>query len=132
MLDNGSAPQAVKDEFNLAEEQSVYKCDFTPPSPTEKIVRGDATGTGTNENYSNAMRDAAAAYQLSLLWKLTGDTKVRRLALHQNSGMPWVKVSKKLLQMDSNHMLAAGAQGYAFANAGGNHANLCRFGQPMM
>lgn len=39
MLDNGSAPQAVKDEFKPAEEQSVYKC-YLHPLPTEKDSRG--------------------------------------------------------------------------------------------
>ena len=65
MLDNGSAPQAVKDEFNLLKSSQFTNVTYTP-SPTEKIVRGDATGTGTNENYSNAMRDAAAAYQMCI------------------------------------------------------------------
>ena len=115
MLDNGSAPQAVKDEFNLLKSSQFTNVTYTP-SPTEKIVRGDATGTGTNENYSNAMRDAAAAYQLSLLWKLTGDTKYADTSIKILNA--WVKVCKEVTSNDSNHMLAAGAQGYTFANAG--------------
>ena len=54
MLDNGSAPQAVKDEFNLLKSSQFTNVTYTP-SPTEKIVRGDATGTGTTENSNNAM-----------------------------------------------------------------------------
>ena len=39
MLDNGSAPQAVKDEFNLLKSSQFTNVTYTP-SPTEKIVRG--------------------------------------------------------------------------------------------
>ena len=50
---------------------ATYKAD-----PVETIVRGDATGTGVSgENYGNIMRDASAAYQLALRWKITDDTK---------------------------------------------------------
>ena len=115
MLDNGSAPQAVKDEFNLLKSSQFTNVTYTP-SPTEKIVRGDATGTGTTENSNNAMRDAAAAYQLSLLWKLTGDTKYADTSIKILNA--WAKVCKEVTSNDSNHMLAAGAQGYTFANAG--------------
>ena len=96
MLDNGSAPQAVKDEFNLLKSSQFTNVTYTP-TPTEKIVRGDATGTGTNENYSNAMRDAAAAYQLSLLWKLTGDTKYADASIKIMNA--WVKVCKEVTKM---------------------------------
>ena len=74
LLDEGTAPQAVKDEFE-ALKASAYTSTTYVASPTEWIVRGDPTGTGVeSENYANAMRDAAAAYQMALLWKLTGNT----------------------------------------------------------
>ena len=73
MLDDGTAPQAVKEEFEILKNSAYTSLSYSA-SPTEWIVRGDPTGTGeSSENYANAMRDAAAAYQLALLWKLTGN-----------------------------------------------------------
>ena len=45
-------------------KNSPYTSFTYTPSPQEEIVRGDATGTVSGkENYSYAMKDAAAAYQ---------------------------------------------------------------------
>lgn len=115
MLDDGTAPKPVKDEFELLKNSRYTLTPYTP-QPTEYIVRGDATGTPENtENYSKAMYDAAAAYQMALLWKLTGETKYADNAV--NIMNTWADVCKGITSNDMNQMLAAGCQGYTFANA---------------
>ena len=115
MLDEGTAPVEVKTEFtNL--KNSPYTLLSYVPSPQEEIVRGDATGTvAGKENYAYAMRDAAAAYQTAILWKLTGDTKYADLSVRILNA--WADVCKRITSNDANQMLAAGCQGYTFANA---------------
>lgn len=115
-LDAGTAPAPVKEEFaNL--KNSPYAQKGYTPSPLEWIVRGDGTGITADgkEHYAEAMRDAAAAYQLSLLWKLTGDNDYANTAV--NICNRWADVCKGITSRDQNQMLAAGAQGYTFANA---------------
>ncbi|NDV79161.1 alginate lyase family protein [Dysgonomonas sp. 511] len=115
MLDDGTAPQAVKDEF-----QNLKNSTFAAPgyvhTPQTKIVRGDATGTGfPGENYGYAMRDAAAAYQKALLWKLSGDAQYAEGSIKIMND--WAATCTEIASNDANHMLAAGCQGYTFANA---------------
>jgi hypothetical protein len=116
-LDDNSAPQSVKDEFTLL-KNSRYTVPAYTPIVLEYIVRGDATGITSDgkEHYAEAMNDAAAAYQCALLWKLTGDSKYADIAVKVMNA--WVKDCKGIKSNDSNQMLAAGAQGYTFANAG--------------
>lgn len=116
MLDNGTAPQAVKEEF-----ENLKKSNFTTlpyiPQPQEQIVRGDATGTiAGKENYRYAMNDAAAAYQMGLIWKVSGENKYADNAIQVLNA--WVAKCKEITSNDANQMLAAGAQGYTFALAG--------------
>lgn len=115
MLDEGTASVEVETEFtNL--KNSPYTLLSYVPSPQEEIVRGDATGTvAGKENYAYAMRDAAAAYQTAILWKLTGDTKYADLSVRILNA--WADVCKRITSNDANQMLAAGCQGYTFANA---------------
>ncbi len=114
-LDNNTAPQAVKAEFELL-KNSAYVSFTYAPNPTEWIVRGDPAGTGVaSENYANAMRDAAAAYQMALLWKLTGDARYADASVRVMNA--WATICKGITSNDANQMLAAGAQGYTFANA---------------
>ena len=116
-LDNGSAAAAVKSEFDNLKKSKYVSLSYTP-SPTEKIVRGDATGTGVaSENYGNAMHDAAAAYQMGLLYRLTGDTKYADKVVEILNA--WAATCKEITSNDANQVLAAGAQGYTFANAAG-------------
>lgn len=85
-------------------------------TPQTKIVRGDVTGTGfASENYGYAMRDAAAAYQKAILWKLTADNQYADEAVKIMND--WAKVCTEITSNDSNHKLAAGCQGYTFACA---------------
>lgn len=115
-LDNGTAPQAVKDEFTLL-KNSRYTVPGYTATPLEYIVRGDGTGITSDgkEHYQEAMNDAAAAYQMALLWKLTGDNKYADCAVKVMND--WMKGCKGIKSNDANQMLAAGAQGYTFANA---------------
>lgn len=116
MLDAGSAPEAVKTEFENLKNSSYTTYATYTPNPTTQIVRGDVTGTSaSSENYVYAMRDAAAAYQMALLWKLTGTEGYASSAV--NILNQWADVCKEVTSNDANHMLAAGVQGYTFANA---------------
>lgn len=115
MLDDGTAPEAVKLEFeNLKTSGRVY-LPYTP-NPTVEIVRGNASGTLEGaENYRQAMQDAASAYQMALLWKLTDDERYASNAV--NILNEWARVCQRVTAADKNYFLAAGAQGYTFANA---------------
>jgi len=78
--------------------------------PTETIVRGGTTG----QNYINTCRGAAIAYQNALRWKIEGN---RNCAQHGvNTLMNFARIAK-YFGGDSNWALAAGLQGYQFANA---------------
>ena len=115
MLDDGTAPQAVKDEFEKL-KNSAYALPSYVADPTEWIVRGDPTGTGVDrENYDKAMRDAAAAYQLAMLWKLTGNIEYANASIKVMNA--WADKCKGITSNDANQVLAAGVQGYTFANA---------------
>lgn len=115
MLEDGTAPQAVKDEFETL-KNSTYTPTTYVASPTEWIVRGDPTGTGVDkENYPNAMHDASAAYQMALLWKLTGNVDYANASIKVMND--WADKCKGITSNDANQTLAAGVQGYTFANA---------------
>lgn len=116
-LDDATAPQAVKDELTLLKNSRFTVPGYTA-TPLEYIVRGDGTGITPDgkERYQEAMNDAAAAYQMALLWKLTNDSKYAAASVKVMND--WVKVCKGIKSNDANQMLAAGAQGYTFANAG--------------
>ncbi|NMA72956.1 MAG: cell wall anchor protein [Bacteroidales bacterium] len=114
MLEDGTAPEAVKKEFqNLKDNE--YAMHSYQHNPQALIIRGDATGYGNSENYSYAMRDAAAAYQKALLWKLTGDVQYAESSIKILND--WAKKCTAVVSNDANHKLAAGCQGYTFANA---------------
>lgn len=114
-LDNGTAPQEVKDAFTALKSSPYASLTYTPEPQTE-IVRGDGTGTETGkENYAYAMRDAAAAYQTAMLWKLTGNTQYADKSVEILNA--WAATCLRITSNDNNNVLAAGAQGYTFANA---------------
>lgn len=78
--------------------------------PVETIIRGGSSG----QNYMNACRGAAMAYQNALRWKIDGtrnnaDGAVRIL-------MAWAR-GNKYVSGDTNMSLAAGLTGYQFAQA---------------
>lgn len=85
-------------------------------SPVATLVRGDVTGTGVaSENYMNAARDAAAAFQLALRWKISGETKYADASVAILDA--WASTCTGITANDNNQYLAAGFQGYTFANA---------------
>lgn len=78
--------------------------------PVETIIRGGGSG----QNYINACRGAAMAYQNALRWKIDGtkanaDGAVRIL-------MAWAR-GNKYVSGDTNMSLASGLTGYQFAQA---------------
>ena len=115
-LDNGSAPAAVQQEFqNL--KNSPYVDKTRKATPHVQIVRGDATGTiEGKQTYTDAMRDAAAAYQMALLWHLTDDAEYAATASQILND--WAAVCKEITSNDYDYNLSAGAQGFTFALAG--------------
>ena len=95
---------------------SQYAVDSYKANPVSIIVRGDPTGTGVDgENYGTIMRDAAAAYQLALRWKLSGEAKYADTAVSILN--QWANVCKKIDANDANQYLCAGFQGYTLGNA---------------
>ena len=61
------------------------------------------------------MRDASAAYQMALLWKLTGNVDYANASIKVMND--WADKCKGITSNDANQTLAAGVQGYTFANA---------------
>ena len=85
-------------------------------SPTVKLIRGGNSAEEPDpDNYSHAMNDAAAAYQLGLRWKISGDSSYARAAVKILNA--WVATCVKL-SGDPNIALGAGIYGYEFAIAG--------------
>ena len=114
MLDNGTAPSAVQEEYENLLSSKYTQLTYTS-SPQTEIIRGGTT-EGQSQNYVYAMRDAAAAYQMALVWKLTGDDDYAALAVSILND--WAATCVNITSTDYDYMLAAGAQGYTFANAG--------------
>ena len=113
-LDGNTIPE-VSQAFT-ALKASPYSSLSRMPEPQELIVRGDPKGTGIDkENYAYAMRDAAAAYQTALIWKLSGDEAYAKKSIEIMNA--WALKCKKITSNDANQVLAAGAQGYTFACA---------------
>lgn len=85
------------------------------PSPTVKLIRGGNSAEEPEaDNYSRAMNDAAAAYQLAIRWKITDDRAYADKAVQILNA--WASVCKSI-NGNSNTALAAGIYGYQFANA---------------
>lgn len=109
-LQDGSAPAEVMAEFeNLKKSSRVNKSYVA--RPVETVYRG----SGTPENYRNAFEDAASAWQMALLWKLTDDKEYAAAAVRILND--WVATCKQVTGT-SDQSLCAGAQGFTFANAG--------------
>ncbi len=114
-LDNGTAPAEVKQEFQELKNSRYSMLNYEAEPQTE-IVRGDPKGTlEGKENYAYAMRDAAAAYQTAMLWKLTGNDDYAKKSIEIMNA--WAAKCQRVTSNDPNHYLAAGCQGYTFANA---------------
>ena len=91
--------------------QVTYKAN-----PVVKLVRGGGSAEEPDpDNYSRAMNDVAAAYQLALRWKISGDAVYAQTAV--NILNAWASTCTKI-SGDSNTALAGGIYGYQFAIAG--------------
>lgn len=85
-------------------------------SPVVKLVRGGGSREEPDpDNYGNAMRDVAAAYQLALRWKISGDDAYAETAI--NILNAWASTCERI-SGDTNTALAGGIYGYQFAIAG--------------
>ncbi|MDR2021491.1 MAG: alginate lyase family protein [Treponema sp.] len=96
---------------------SQYAQTSWSPSPTTRIIRGtlkDEEGNTISENYMNAARSAAAAYQMALRWKISGTSSFAGRAVYILNS--WADTCTEVTG-DSNLCLAAGLYGYQFAVA---------------
>ena len=88
---------------------SPYSSASAASYPVETIVRG-----GTGENYINAARGAAIAYQNALRWKIEGTVANARHAV--DVLMAWARTTHTVTG-NSDQCLAYGLYGYEFAQA---------------
>lgn len=108
-LDNGTAPQKVKDAFaNL--QGARYAQTSHNPQPKAVVKRG----VSGDEDYQTCMQDAAAAYQHAILWKLTGNDAYADNGIRILNA--WAATCVEVTG-NTNKLLLAGGQGYTFANA---------------
>ncbi len=85
------------------------------PNPTIKLIRGgNSLEEPEADNYSRAMNDVAAAYQLAIRWKISGETAYADKAVQILNA--WASTCKEITG-NSNKALGAGIYGYQFANA---------------
>ena len=85
-------------------------------SPTTLLIRGgNSVEQPLPDNYSHAMNDVAAAYQLGIRWKITGDATYAQTAV--NILNAWSRTCTGV-SGDPNVALGAGIYGYEFAVAG--------------
>ncbi|KAB2572135.1 putative gpi anchored protein [Lasiodiplodia theobromae] len=92
---------------NNSHAQSTYT-----PNPEELLCRGSPASC--TENYSHMFNDAAAAYQLAIRWKVTGDEAFGTAAA--NVVNAWSSTLKEI-SGNSDKYLASGIYGYQIANA---------------
>lgn len=81
-------------------------------NPITRIMRG--TGGGQSENYAPAYRDAAAAYQNALRWKISGSVEHAEKAIKIMND--WARVCVGIGGW-TEASLASGIYGFEFANA---------------
>lgn len=98
-----------KEGFELLEKSGYAQVSYNP-SPVETIIRGVS-----GDNYMNAARGAAAAYQLGLRWKITGEVKYAERAVYVLNQWAYTCTG---VTGNSNSSLASGIYGHEFAVAG--------------
>lgn len=85
-------------------------------NPVAKLIRGGSSAEEPEpDNYSRAFNDVAAAYQLALRWKISGDDAYAAKAVEILNA--WARTCKTI-SGNSNTALGAGIYGYQFATAG--------------
>lgn len=102
------------DGWNKLINNSHAQAGYTP-HPVDTLIRGgDSREQPKPDNYSTAFNDAAAAYQLAIRWKITGDNAYADAAIKILNA--WANTCKAI-SGNSNTALAGGLYGYEFANA---------------
>lgn len=91
-------------------KSAAYAQSSAGTSPVETIVRGGGSG----ENYINAARGAAIAYQNALRWKIEGNKSCAKHAVDVLN--QWCNTTKAITG-NSDAKLAFGLYGYEFAQA---------------
>lgn len=101
--------------WNKLTANSHAQASYTA-NPVVKLVRGGNSAEEPDpDNYARAFNDAAAAYQLALRWKISGDAQFAQAAI--NILNAWASTCERI-SGNSNVALAAGIYGYQFAIAG--------------
>ncbi|GAB3753440.1 putative Ig domain-containing protein [Spirosoma pomorum] len=107
----GAQPWKAGWDVLVANGNSSLTRNFTNPVPAT-IYRGF---DGTNpENYASLFRDAAAAYQTALRWKISGDDAYAAKSIAILNA--WA-TGMKVISGNADRFLLAGIQGYQLANA---------------
>ena len=110
---NASA-QPWKSGWDLLAASTYANVNYTP-APVATLIRGGGSKEEPNpDNYAAAYRDVAAAYQLALRWKITGEDAYAVKAVQILNA--WASTCTRI-SGDSNKFLASGIYGYQFANA---------------
>lgn len=99
----------VTQAYNVL-KSAAYAQPSAATSPVETIVRGGGSG----ENYMNAARGAAIAYQNALRWKIEGNKSCAKHAVDVLN--QWCNTTK-VITGNSDAKLAFGLYGYEFAQA---------------
>lgn len=100
-----------KEGYEKLKSSEYSQLGWNKNAPVETIKRG----VSGDENYINAARGAAAAYQMGLRWKIENNSEYAKKAVSILNA--WASTTKKL-GGNTNVSLAAGIYGYEFAIAG--------------
>ena len=106
-----SKDQPWSKAWNLLTSSSYAQSSYQP-KPQVVVYRGDNGDHA--QNYQYLYRDAAAAYQLAVRWKVSNDSSYADAAVNVLSS--WA-VTLTSLEGSSDKFLAAGIYGYQLANA---------------
>jgi hypothetical protein len=114
MVQNNTSPWV--DSWRILLGNSQYSTTFQP-TPKSIATRGSGCNPGDNSYY--LMNDIAAAYQLALHWKISGDTGCADAAVRIMNA--WSSTLQQISCPNGSgwdFIIMAGIQGYQFANIG--------------
>lgn len=97
--------------WNLLETSRYAAANYVP-SAVDKVVRGNPSWG--KDNYSLLFRDAAAAYQLAVRWKISGNVDYANASIKILDA--WASTLTNVIGT-SDKYLASGLYGYELANA---------------
>jgi hypothetical protein len=101
--------------YNVLKNNSHAQVSYNPNAVETLIRGGGSREEPLSDNYSRAFNDVAAAYQLAVRWRISGDTTFAETSIKILNN--WAKTCKRL-SGDANRFLAAGFYGFQFAVAG--------------